>query len=130
MLSLRVSSDIDVTINREHLYVQCRSVAKCLESLLLLKHTFLPKPFFPEGMGGVQNGSGNSEGVGVILVVKKWKFRGGGGLTLNSLRGGVMDIFWNYPLCLLSLKSFRNAHSFENWRIFLDIPQFKLITNR
>ena len=46
MLSLRVSSDIDVTINREHLYVQCRSVAKCLESLLLLKHTFLPKPFF------------------------------------------------------------------------------------
>ena len=32
-------------------------------------------------MGGVQNGSGNSKGVGggVILVVKKWKFRGGGG---------------------------------------------------
>ena len=32
-------------------------------------------------MGGVQNGSGNSEGVGggVILVVKKWKLRGGGG---------------------------------------------------
>ena len=36
--------------------------------------------FFPEGMGGVQNSSGNSEGLGgVILVVKKWKFRGGGG---------------------------------------------------
>ena len=24
----------------------------------------MPKLFFPEGMGGVQNGSGNSEGVG------------------------------------------------------------------
>ena len=33
-------------------------------------------------MGGVQNSSGNSGGVGgggVILVVNKWKFRGGGG---------------------------------------------------
>ena len=38
-------------------------------------------------MGGVQNGSGNSEGVGGgegILVVKKWKFRGGGG-TLREI---------------------------------------------
>ena len=34
-------------------------------------------------MGGVQNNSGNSGGVGegIILVVKNWKFRGGGGLT-------------------------------------------------
>ena len=55
---------------------------KCLECLLLLKHTFFPKLFFPEGIGGVQNSSGNSGGVGggVILVVKKWKLRGGGGL--------------------------------------------------
>ena len=40
--------------------------------------------FFPEGMGGVQNISGNSGGVavvggGVILMVKKWKFWGGEG---------------------------------------------------
>ena len=34
-------------------------------------------------MGGVQNTRGNSGGVGVIFVVKKWKFRGGGG-------GGVL----------------------------------------
>ena len=58
-------------------------MAKCLESLLL--HAFLPKLFFqriwrvykivveiPEGLGG---------GLGVILVVEKWKLRGGGGLT-------------------------------------------------
>ena len=38
--------------------------AKCFECLLLLKHTFLPRLFFPEGMGGVQNSSGNSGGVG------------------------------------------------------------------
>ena len=45
--------------------------------------TFTLTPFFPEGMGGVQNISGNSGGVavvggGVILMVKKWKFWGGG----------------------------------------------------
>ena len=39
-------------------------ITKCLECLLLLKHTFLPKLFFPGGMGGVQNSSGNSRGVG------------------------------------------------------------------
>ena len=39
------------------------------------------------------------EGWGFILVVKNWKFQGGGGgLTWNSLRGGGMDIFWNYTL--------------------------------
>ena len=41
----------------------------------------MPKLFFPEGMGGVQNTRGNSGGVGgVTFVVKKWKFRGGGGV--------------------------------------------------
>ena len=54
-------------------------MAKCLESLHLLENTFLPKLFFPEGMGCVQNSSGNSKGVGVILVVKKWKLWGGRG---------------------------------------------------
>ena len=44
----------------------------------------MPKLFFPEGMGGVQNSSGNSGGVGgVILLVKKWKFRGGGGAYMK-----------------------------------------------
>ena len=37
----------------------------------------MPKPFFPEGMGGVQNSSGNSGGVGV----------GGGGLLYWSKNG-------------------------------------------
>ena len=40
---------------------------------------FLAKTIFSEGMGSVQNSYGNSRGVGgggvgVILVVKKWKF--------------------------------------------------------
>ena len=43
--------------------------------------------FFPEGMGGVQNTRGNSGGVGggVTFVVKKWKFRGGGGGGLREI---------------------------------------------
>ena len=40
----------------------------------------MPKLFFPEGMGGVQNSSGNSGAVGGLFYwSKKWKFRGGGG---------------------------------------------------
>ena len=35
--------------------------------------------FFPEIMGGVQNGSGNSKGVGGYFSGQKWKLRGGGG---------------------------------------------------
>ena len=31
----------------------------------------MPKPFFPEGMGGVQNSSGNSGGVGGLLYWSK-----------------------------------------------------------
>ena len=47
----------------------------------------MPKLFFPGGMGGVQNSSGYSGGVGggVILVVKNWKFRGGGGGGLREI---------------------------------------------
>ena len=45
-------------------YVQCKWLnVWSVESLLLLQHTFLPKLFFPEGMGGVPNSSGNSGGV-------------------------------------------------------------------
>ena len=33
----------------------------------------------PEGMGGVHKTCGNSGGVGVFFVFKKWKFQGGGG---------------------------------------------------
>ena len=57
-------------MNNSSSYVQCRWLN--VWSVL-----------FPAGMGGVQNRSGNSGGVGVgvvFLVVKKWKFRGGGGL--------------------------------------------------
>ena len=39
-------------------------------------------------------------GGGVIFVVKKWKFRGGGGAGLSEIPSvvGVMDIFWNYTI--------------------------------
>ena len=50
----------------------------------------MPKLFFPEGMGGVQNSSGNSGGVGVILVVKNWEFRGGGGTYVK------FPLWWGY----------------------------------
>ena len=36
------------------------------------------------------------KGWGVILVVKNGNCGEEGGLTRNSLRGGGMDIFWNY----------------------------------
>ena len=37
-------------------------------------------------------------GVGVVLVVKKWKFQGGGWAHVNSIRGGGMNIFWYYTI--------------------------------
>ena len=43
---------------------------------------FLFKLLFPEGQGGMKETFGNSGEVG--------------GLSWNSLRGGGMDIFWNY----------------------------------
>ena len=58
--------------------------------------------FFPEGMGGVQNSSGNSEGVevGGYLSGQKKEISGRRRwvLTLNSLGDGGMDIFWNYTI--------------------------------
>ena len=50
---------------------------------------FLAKIIFSRGYGGVQNSSGNSGGVGrgwgVILMVKHWKFLGGGGGGLREI---------------------------------------------
>ena len=46
--------------------------------------TFTLTPFFPEGMGGVQNSSGNSEGVGGYFSGQKMEILGrreGEGLT-------------------------------------------------
>ena len=45
-------------------------------------------------MGGIQKSSKNAEGVGgwggVILVVKKWKFRGGGWAYVK------FSLWWGY----------------------------------
>ena len=59
----------------------------------------LPKLlFFPLGIGDVQISSGNSGGVVAILVVKKWKFRGG----VKGGGGGLCEIpsvvgVWIFP---------------------------------
>ena len=48
---------------------------------------------------GLCHTCGNSGGVGGPSVpCKKWKIQGGGGPEWNSLRGGGLDIFWNYTM--------------------------------
>ena len=46
--------------------------------------TFTLTPFFPEGMGGVQNSSGNSEGVGGYFSGQK--------MEIPGRRGGLREI--------------------------------------
>ena len=60
---------------------------------------FLFKLLFPEGQGGMKETFGNSgrEG-GLIFLHKNGNSGEEGGLSWNSLRGGGMDIFWNYTL--------------------------------
>ena len=60
---------------------------------------FLFKLLFPEGQGGMKETFGNSGGEGRFIIVHKNGNSGEvGGLSWNSLRGGGMDIFWNYTL--------------------------------
>ena len=55
------------------------------------------KLLFPEGQGGMKETFGNSGGEGGFIIVHKNGNSGEvGGLSWNSLRGGGMDIFWNY----------------------------------
>ena len=57
---------------------------------------FLFKLLFPEGQGGMKETFGNSGGEGGFIFHHK---NGEvGGLGWNSLRGGGMDIFWNYTI--------------------------------
>ena len=60
-------------------FVQCKSLN--VWSVYFYCNTLSRQSYFSRGHGGVQNSSGNSGGVGggIILVVPKWKFRGGGG---------------------------------------------------
>ena len=60
---------------------------------------FLFKLLFPEGQGGMKETFGNSGGEGgFIFLHKNGNSREVGGLSWNSLRGGGMDIFWNYTM--------------------------------
>ena len=77
--------------------------------------------FFPEIMGGVQNGSGNSKGVGGYFSGQKMEIPGRRGeFTWNSLRGGGMDIFWNYTI-YLKWMSAQLLLKIDRW---LDWPSF------
>ena len=54
---------------------------------------------FPEGQGGMKETFGNSGGEGGFIFLHKNGNSGEvGGLSWNSLRGGGMDIFWNYTI--------------------------------
>ena len=62
---------------------------------------FLFKLLFPEGQGGMKETFGNSGGEGGFIFLRKNGNSGEmGGLSWNSLRGGGMDIFWNYTFLL------------------------------
>ena len=54
-------------------------------------------------MRGVQNGSGNSKGVGGYFSGQKWKFRGGGGPYAK------FPPWWGYG-CFLELHIVINVH--------------------
>ena len=65
---------------------------------------------FPEGLGGLCHTCGNSEGVGGHQFLAKMENPGRwGGPKWNSLRGGGLDIFWNYtfsfPILRLNLNT-------------------------
>ena len=65
------------------------------------QHTFLPKPFFQRvwGLYKIVVEILDGWGVGNYFSCQKMAIPGRrGGRTLNSLRGGGMDIFWNYAL--------------------------------
>ena len=67
MISLRVSSDIDVIIDRDYnSYVQCKSLN--VWSVYFFFNTLSCQNYFFQGVwGGVQNNSGNSGGVGELF---------------------------------------------------------------
>ena len=60
---------------------------------------------FPEGLGGFCHTCGNSEGVEGHQFPAKMENPGRwGGLKWNSLRGGGLDIFWNYLFLKKAIK--------------------------
>ena len=85
MLSLRVSSDVDVTIDQENYIsssVQCKSLS--VWSVTFTLTHFLSKTIFSRGYGGVQNSNGNSEGVGGYFS--------GQNMEIPRRRGGLREI--------------------------------------
>ena len=88
MLSLRVSSDVDVTIDREYLVVLCNANRLMFGVFTFTLTHFLAKTIFSRGYGVYKIVMEIPKGWGreAILVVKTWKFRGGGG------GGGLREI--------------------------------------
>ena len=70
---------------------------------------FLFKLIFPEGQGGMKETFGNSGGEGGFIFLHKNGNSGEvGGLSWNSLRGGGMDIFWNYTI-LFAMRAYHQT---------------------
>ena len=71
---------------------------------------------FSRGVGGLCHTCGNSEGVGGSSVpCKNGKSREVGGPKWNSLRGGGLDIFWNYTLSIFKFRWTGNEKSILFW---------------
>ena len=84
---------------------------------------------FPEGLGGLCHTCGNSEGVGGHQFPAKMENPGRwGGPKWNSLRGGGLDIFWNYTFrktCQVTLSDHFNTVDFQKAECYL--RRFSLI---
>ena len=78
---------------------------------------------FPEGLGGLCHTCGNSEGVGGHQFPAKMENPGRwGGPKWNSLRGGGLDIFWNYTFrktCQVTLSDHFNTVDFHEAQCYL-----------
>ena len=72
----------------------------------------MPKLFFPEGMGGVQNSSGNSGGVGGVFKWSKLGNSGGGGGDLREILSVVgVWIFSGTTHCFSRILTEINANN-------------------
>ena len=75
--------------------VQCKSL-----NVWSVYFYFLAKAIFPEGMGVYKIVMEIPKGCGVILVVKKWKFLGGGGGGLREIPVVGVWIFSGTTHCI------------------------------
>ena len=66
----------------------------------------MPKLFFPEGMGGVQNSSGNSGGVGSYFSGQEMEIPGRMGAYVKFLPWWGCGYFWSYTFPMMHSELF------------------------